>query len=94
MTANQIIIEPVVTEKSNRLKEKKKYVFRVDMKANKFQIKQALRELFNVHCLECRVLTVKSKPKRVRYKKGYTATWKKAIVTLPQSETIGVFEGA
>jgi len=46
MTANQIIIEPVVTEKSNRLKEKKKYVFRVDMHANKFQIKQALKELF------------------------------------------------
>ncbi|MBN2351901.1 MAG: 50S ribosomal protein L23 [Spirochaetales bacterium] len=94
MTASQIIIEPVVTEKSNHLKEKKKYVFRVDMRANKFQITQALRELFNVHCLECRVLIVKSKPKRVRYKKGYTATWKKAIVTLPQNETISVFEGA
>ncbi len=94
MTASQIIIEPVVTEKSNRFKDQKKYIFRVDMRANKFQVKQALKELFNVHCIDCRVMTVKSKPKRVRYKKGYTATWKKAIVTLPQAETISVFEGA
>jgi large subunit ribosomal protein L23 len=94
MTASQIIIEPVVTEKSNRFKEMKQYVFRVDRRANKFQIKQALKELFNVHCIDCRVLTVKSKPKRVRYKRGYTATWKKAIVTLPKNETIPVFEGA
>jgi large subunit ribosomal protein L23 len=94
MTASQIIIEPVVTEKSNRFKETKKFIFRVDAKANKFQIMQALKELFSVHCLSCKIINVKAKPKRVRYKRGYTATWKKAIVTLPATETITVFEGA
>jgi large subunit ribosomal protein L23 len=94
MTASQIIISPVVTEKSNRSKEKKKFIFQVDARANKFQIQQAVNELFNVHCLSCRVMTVKAKPKRVRYQRGYTATWKKAIVTLPASETITIFEGA
>jgi large subunit ribosomal protein L23 len=94
MTAEQIILEPVVTEKSNHFKEVKKYVFRVDARANKFLVMQAVREIFNVHCTSCRIINVKAKPKRVRYKRGYTATWKKAIVTLPASETIAVFEGA
>ncbi len=94
MTAEQIIIEPVVTEKSNHFKESKKYVFKVNARANKFEVKQAVDALFNVHCKNCRIINVKSKPKRVRYKRGYTATWKKAIVTLPSNETIAVFEGA
>jgi large subunit ribosomal protein L23 len=94
MTATQIIIEPVVTEKTNHFKEKKQFVFKVDPRANKHQIKGAINTLFKVHCLNCRVMNIKSKPKKVRYKKGYTATWKKAIVTLPQNETISVFEGA
>jgi len=94
MTAEQIIIEPVVTEKTNHFKDVHKYVFKVDPRANKFEVKQALKTLFNVHCKSCRIVNVKSKPKRVRYKRGYTATWKKAIVTLPENETIAVFEGA
>ena len=94
MTADQIILEPVVTEKSNRFKEIKKYIFRIDARANKIQVKHALKELFNVHCTSCKIINVKEKPKRVRYKKGFTATWKKAIVTLLPNETIGAFEGA
>ncbi|MBN1525306.1 MAG: 50S ribosomal protein L23 [Spirochaetales bacterium] len=94
MEASKVIIAPVVTEKTNRLKEVKRYVFRVDSRANKFQVKRALKEMFNVHCTECRIINVKGKPKRVRYKLGYTATWKKAIVTLPKDETISAFEGA
>jgi large subunit ribosomal protein L23 len=94
LTAEQIIIEPVVTEKSNRLKEKKKYVFRVDARANKYQVKNAVKKLFDVHCKSCRIINVKAKPKKVRYKPGYTETWKKAIITLPENETIAVFEGA
>jgi large subunit ribosomal protein L23 len=94
MTTEQIILAPVVTEKSNHFKDKKKYAFKVNVRANKFQIKQALKEMFNVHCKSCRIINVKSKPKRVRYQKGYTSTWKKAIVTLPANETITIFEGA
>ena len=94
MDADKIIIKPLLTEKSNRLREVHKYAFRVDSRANKIQIRTAIEELFNVHPISCTVSNVKRKPKRVRYRKGYTSSWKKAIVTLPPNETIGIFEGA
>jgi large subunit ribosomal protein L23 len=94
MDADQIIIEPLLTEKTNLMRESHTYAFRVDRRANKLEIKQALEVLFGVHPSDCRVLNVKSKPKRVRYRKGYTSGWKKAIVTLPPGESIGIFEGA
>lgn len=94
MDADKIVIKPLLTEKSNRLREVHKYAFRVDARANKIQIKAAIEELFDVHPISCTVLNVKRKPKRVRYRKGYTSSWKKAIVTLPPNETIGIFEGA
>jgi large subunit ribosomal protein L23 len=95
MESDKIIIEPIVTEKSNKFKEEKKYIFKVNAQANKFQIKKALRDLFGVHCLECRIINVKSKPKRrPPYRMGGTATWKKAIVKLAPTETIDIFEGA
>ena len=94
MDNEKIIIEPVVTEKSNRFKEIKKYVFKVNPRANKLQIRKALINLYNVHPLKCSIINVKPKPKRVRYKRGYTSTWKKAIITLPKDETFEIFEGA
>lgn len=94
MDADQIIIEPLLTEKTNRMREDHTYSFRVDPRANKLQIKAAVETLFGVHPTECRVVNVKPKPKRVRYRKGFTASWKKAIVTLPPGESIGIFEGA
>jgi large subunit ribosomal protein L23 len=92
--SNKIILEPIVTEKTNAMREKHRYVFRVDPRANKLQIMQAVRDLFKVHPLACNVINVKGKPKRQRYTPGYTASWKKAIITLPASEKITVFEGA
>lgn len=89
-----VIIEPVVTEKTNVMREAHKYVFKVDMRANKFQVMAAVRDLFQVHPLSCNIVNVKGKPRRVRYKLGLTASWKKAIVTLPAEEKIAVFEGA
>ena len=94
MDADQVIIEPLLTEKTNILRESHMYSFRVDPRANKLQIKDALEKLFNVHPIVCRVMNVKGKPKRLRYRKGYTSRWKKAIVTLPANESIGIFEGA
>ncbi|MFP4010083.1 MAG: 50S ribosomal protein L23 [Spirochaetaceae bacterium] len=94
MDADKVIIEPVLTEKANELREREQYVFRVDPRANKIQIKAAVRELFGVHPVACNVLNVSRKPKRLRYKQGYTSSWKKAIVTLSPGETIGIFEGA
>ncbi len=94
MTSDQVIIEPILTEKSNVLRESGVYTFRVSPKSNKIEIKRAVSELFNVHAVKCHVVTVKSKPKRTRYAKGKTASWKKAIVTLAEGERIAVFEGA
>jgi large subunit ribosomal protein L23 len=91
---DEIIIEPVLTEKSNVMREAHKYAFKVSSRANKLQIMATVARLFGVHPLSCRIMTVKRKPKKVRYRLGYTAAWKKAIITLPEGETISVFEGA
>jgi large subunit ribosomal protein L23 len=93
MIYENILIEPVLSEKANLLREQGKYVFRVDPKANKTQIKEAVRRLFNVHPVSCTVMVVGGKPKRQRYKAGYTASWKKAIVRLSKDEKIPLFEG-
>lgn len=88
-----ILIEPVLSEKANLLREEGKYVFKVDPRATKIQIKEAVRKLFNVHPIACTVMVVGGKPKRQRGRPGYTAEWKKAIVRLPKDEKIGLFEG-
>jgi len=88
-----ILLEPVLSEKANLLREEGKYVFRVDPAASKIQIKEAVRKLFNVHPISCTVMNVGGKPKRLRYRSGYTASWKKAIVRLPKDEKISIFEG-
>jgi large subunit ribosomal protein L23 len=93
MDVSKIIIEPIVTEKSNHMRDAGKYAFKVDSRANKLEIMQAVRGLFNVHPVSCRVMRVKRKPKRVRYQLGYTSEWKKAIVTLRSGEVIQIFEG-
>jgi large subunit ribosomal protein L23 len=88
-----ILIEPVLSEKANLMREQGKYVFKVAQSANKTQIKEAVRRIYNVHPVSCTVMVVGGKPKRLRNRAGYTATWKKAIVRLPKDEKIGVFEG-
>jgi large subunit ribosomal protein L23 len=88
-----ILIEPVLSEKTNTLRESGKYVFKVDLRANKLQIKEAVRRLFNVHPVSCTVMVVGGKPKRLRNRAGYTPTWKKAIVQLAKDEKIALFEG-
>ena len=88
-----ILIKPVLSEKANLLREQGKYVFRVAQSANKTQIKEAVRRLFNVHPVSCTVMVVGGKPKRLRNRAGYTETWKKAIVRLAKDEKIGIFEG-
>jgi large subunit ribosomal protein L23 len=93
MTYEQILIEPVLSEKANTLREQGKYVFKVDPRANKMQIKEAVRRLYNVHPISCNVMVVGGKPKRLRSRPGYTSSWKKAIVRLPKDEKISVFEG-
>jgi len=89
----QILIEPVLSEKANLLREEGKYVFKVDLRANKTQIKEAVRRIYKVHPVSCTVMVVGGKPKRQRSRAGYTSSWKKAIIRLSKDEKISVFEG-
>ena len=92
MDASQIIIRPVVSEKSFVLAEAGKYTFRVADKAHKTQIRQAVEQLFDVKVVEVRTASVKSKPKRRGQTSGRTRRWKKAIVQVREGDTIPIFQ--
>ena len=92
--AQDIILKPIITEKSMDQIADKKYTFKVAVDATKPEIAHAVEELFGVKVVAVNTLNMKSKPKRVRYVEGRTAEWKKAVVTLkPNSKTIEFFEG-
>jgi large subunit ribosomal protein L23 len=93
MDAGQVIIRPVVSEKSYVLATAGKYTFRVHSDAHKTQIKQAIEELFDVAVVEVRTSSVPSKPKRRGYTSGRTRAWKKAVVQLREGDTIPIFQG-
>ena len=93
MDAGQVIIRPVVSEKSYALATIGKYTFRVHQDAHKTQIKQAIEELFDVAVLDVRTSSVPSKPKRRGYTAGRTRAWKKAVIQLQQGDTIPIFQG-
>ena len=91
--AHDIIIKPVITEKSMMDADSKKYVFKVAKSANKFQIKFALEECFGVKVAKVNVTNVRGRYKRQGRVGGYTASWKKAYVTLTDtSKSIEYFE--
>ena len=94
LDARDVLIAPVVSEKSYSLIEENKYSFRVHDKAHKTQIRQAVEELFDVHVESVNVLKVRSKPKRRGLQRGKKSGWKKAIVELREGERIEIFEGA
>jgi len=94
MEATQVIIRPVVSEKSYVLSAADRYTFRVHADAHKTHIRQAVEALFDVHVVEVRTLSVKSKPKRRgSTPSGRTRTWKKAIVQVRSGESIPIFQG-
>ena len=85
----EIVKAPVITEKAAKLaQDKNQYVFKVDSRANKIEIKQAIEKLFNVKVEEIRTLNVKPKKKRVGRYSGLTNRTKKAIVTLAAGQQI------
>jgi large subunit ribosomal protein L23 len=94
LIAHDIIIRPIVTEKSSALMEQNKYTFEVHKSANKIQIRQAVEQVFKVKVLSVNTMNVSSKPKRMGAFLGKTRSWKKAIVTLPVGQRIEFFEGA
>lgn len=90
-SAYEVIIRPVVSERSFDQMAQNKYTFEVARQAAKEEIAAAVEKLFNVHVLKVNTLWVKPKNKRVRYVTGKTRTWKKAIVTIADGEQIEVF---
>ena len=93
MNARSVIIRPIVSEKSYALLSANKYTFRVDDRAHKTQVRQAVEEIFKVRVRDVRTMSVKSKPKRRGYTAGKTRAWKKAIVELHPDDHIELFEG-
>ena len=95
MDHSQVLIRPVVSEKSYVLSAANRYTFRVHPDAHKTQIRQAVEELFDVRVAKVNIIAMKAKPKRRGVFKGVRPAWKKAIVQLtPESKPIEMFEGA
>jgi large subunit ribosomal protein L23 len=97
LVASEIVLRPVVSEKSMDETQRGKYTFRVHSEANKLQVKEAIEELFKVDVVTVNVLTTKAKEKsrgrgrgRIR---GWTSPWKKAVVTVAAGQKIEFFEG-
>jgi large subunit ribosomal protein L23 len=93
MEHSQVLIRPVVSEKSYVLSAANRYTFRVHADAHKTQIRQAVEALFEVHVVDVRTASVKSKPKRRGTTRGHTRAWKKAIVQVRAGESIPIFQG-
>ena len=91
--AREIIINPVVTEMSVDLMLENKYCFKVAKDANKIEIKNAIEEIFKVTVVNVNTVNVHGKMKRMGRTQGMTASWKKAVVTLREGDSIEVFEG-
>ena len=93
MTAYDIIIKPVVTERSMENIESKRYTFKVDTKANKSEIKKAVETIFGVKVKQVNTMNITGKKKRMGANVGKRSDWKKAIVTLTEdSKEIEFFE--
>ena len=90
-SAYNVIIRPIVSERSFDLMGQNKYTFEVAKQAPKKEIAAAVEKLFGVHVLKVNTINVKPKTKRVRYVAGQTRSWKKAIVTLAEGDSIELF---
>jgi len=88
-----VLLRPIITEKSTLLTGQDKYVFEVDLRANKNQIKEAVQIAFNVRVIEVNTMKMKGKRKRFGRKITPMPDWKKAVVTLADGEKIELFEG-
>ena len=100
LTAHEVIVRPVISEKSIDVSGRGKYTFEVHRDANKIQIKDAIEEIYRaekVTVVSVNVLTTQSKEKRRGSRRGavigHTSTWRKAIVTLAPGQKITFFEG-
>jgi large subunit ribosomal protein L23 len=88
-----VLLRPIITEKTTVLTGADKYVFEVDLRANKNQIREAVQVAFNVRVAEVNTMVMKGKPKRFGRRVVNRPDWKKAIVTLVPGDKIELFEG-
>lgn len=93
MEARDILIRPIVTEKSTALMGQGKYTFRVPLAATKIQIRQAVEQIFKVKVQAVNTMRYEGKLKRMGRTQGRRSDWKKAVVTLKPGEAIELFEG-
>lgn len=91
--SRDILVKPIVSERSVAQMEENKYTFKTDKKANKIEIKRAVEEIFNVKVVDVKTMIVKGKVKRMGRYQGKRPDWKKAIVTLQAGDKIEVFDG-
>ena len=91
---NEVLLAPVVSEKSYSQITDRKYTFKVHKDAHKTQVRQAVEQLFDVKVQAVNIVKVQPKPKRRGVTKGTRPGWKKAIVQLREGNTIEIFEGA
>jgi large subunit ribosomal protein L23 len=89
----EVLRRPLITEKGTMLAAQNKYLFEVDRRANKHQIKQAVERAFKVRVKAVNTISMPGKVRRVRLQTGKTPDWKKAIVTLVEGDRIEIFEG-
>ena len=92
MEARDILIKPIITEKTMALMEERKYTFRVPLAATKVEIRQAVEQIFKVKVQAVNTMRYEGKMKRLGRTQGRRSDWKKAVVTLKPGETIELFE--
>ncbi len=90
----QVLIRPVISEKSYELITQNRYTFKVHQDAHKTQVRQAVEQMFDVTVVKVNILKVQAKPKRRGLIKGVRPGWKKAVVELKAGDSIEIFEGA
>ena len=94
LDVRQVLLAPVVSEKSYNQIDENRYTFKVHKDAHRLQVRQAVEELFGVHVVRVNMATVPAKPKRRGMQKGIKPSWKKAVVQVRPGETIEIFGGA
>ena len=94
MHASQVVLKPIVSEKSYEATTRGSYTFKVHPDAHKTQIRQAVEELFDVKVERVNIVKVAGKPKRRGLHRGVRPGWKKAVVQLRPGDTIEIFQGA
>jgi large subunit ribosomal protein L23 len=90
---HDVLLRPIITERSTLLNAEGRYTFEVHREANKIQIRDAVQRIFKVNVMAVNVITMPSKMKRVGKKVVPTQPWRKAIVTLKPGQRIEMFEG-